>query len=496
MTAEPTDPRLAAAERALKAGAYDQAIEAYEAALEGAPANLAALRGIAQAYRYFNRNDRIAELFARAAKAAPKDGEIQAGYVEALIANSEIGKARQIAEQALAAHPDLLQLQLLLAHTDMIRGDQDAARAVFWDCLEKHPDAADCTLHLADIAPDGELERLNTALQPMWAKRDEQSDWDAATLGYAYGKAAERQKDFGKAWEGFSFGARKKRSSVRFDETTYARTHDLHRRTFARGTPSPHEADRPGEGHIFIVSLPRSGTTLVEQILDAHEKVEAIGERSLVYDAVTHWTNTYGPDPVQLFSSEAVAGARSFYTQAVRELVEGADTAIVDKSITNYLFLGFLRTILPGARFLHTARHPLDTAVSCFTTLFFGGNEWTYDLSEMGRNIRRHQQLMTHWIGQWPDDILTVSYEALVADPEPVIRNMISFCGLSWDPACLEFYSSRRPVMTASLHQVRQPIYSSAMGRAENYQSHLAPLIAAMGRRAADPNWHKAARPK
>jgi len=489
MTQSSADPRLAAARRALQEGAYDQAIEAFESILAAYPAEIDALRGIAEAYRYFNRGDRVVELYELAAAHQPDDPDISAGFVEALIANADLARARAQIDAAIAAHPENLRLKLLLAQIEMIEGNRDAARQIFWSSLETDSENTDCLYHLADIAPDDELQKLGSALAPAWVHKDERDPWDAASLGYAYGKTAERQREFDKAWKGFSFGAKQKRSIVRFDEQTYARTHDAHRQTFASSSPSPLEQDLPGRGFVFIASLPRSGSTLVERILDAHKDVEAIGERSFVYDTVTYWHKTYGPDPIRLFSEEAIKDTGAHYIEKARGAASGPGAVIVDKSITNYLFLGFLRIVLPGARFVHVARHPLDTAISCFSTLFFAGNEWTYDFGEIGRNLRRHQKIMRYWFDQWPDDIQTVPYEELVTDPERWTRDLVSFCRLDWDPACLTFHESDRPVLTASLNQVRQPIYSSAKGRHAPYQKYLEPLMVAMGKRAADPNW-------
>lgn len=489
MTANATDSLLAAAKQALRSGNHDQAIAALEQYLAAHPAHAEALMLAAQALRYFNRNDRIVELYARAADARTQDPEVLAGYVEALIAGGQLDRARDVARTAIAAHPDVGRLHLLYAHTDLALGNQDAARAVFWTWLEKEPDNTDCAFQLGQIVPDEELPKLSAALEAMWKDKDSRDAWNAATLGYAYGRAAERMKDFEKAWEGYSFGAAKRRSVTHFDEATFARTPEQHGKLFNGANPIPFENEKPGAGFVFIVSLPRSGSTLVEQILDAHPAVTAIGEQPFAYNTVSYWHNTFGPTLPRLLGPEVLKAAREFYIKAAQGAAGRTGAVIVDKSITNYVFLGFLRTILPGARFIHVVRHPLDTAISCLTTSFFAGNEWTYSLEEIGRHVRRYEKLMLLWMSQWPDDILTVRYEDLVQRPEDLSKQIVAFCGLEWDPACLKFHESDRAILTASINQVRQPIYQSAMGRAAKYEAHLGTLIAAMGRRAADPNW-------
>lgn len=488
MTAETLESLLLNARRVLRSGAYQEAIERYEQILGKEPACHEALVGIAEAYRYFNRTDRIVEIYERAVAAAPDNEDARGGYIEALMADAQTGKARSCAMAAVDEFPQVLRYRLQLAQTDVILGDTDAAKGSFWQCLAQDEDNTDCLFYLSQLCEGGELERLRPCMEATWTRRDTLEDWDKATLGYAYGRLFEKLRDYDKAWEGYDFGAKARRPLVRFDEPAYARTYDAHRQTFASNTPYPDDKTS-GEEFVFICSLPRSGSTLVEQMLDAHHQVEAIGERSICYDAVTYWHKTYGPDANALFSAQAISDARDFYTSRARALVSRDDTVIVDKSITNFLFLGFLRTILPGAKFLHVVRDPLDTAISCLTTSFYAGNEWTYDLPEIGRNIRRYQKLMRHWLGLFPERILTVRYEELIGDPETLARQMISFCGLEWDPACLTFHESKREVLSASLLQVRQPIYQSAKGRAARYEKHLGPLLAAMGRRAANPHW-------
>lgn len=491
MTSETTDAALAAAKSALTKGNFDAAIPAFAEVLAADPAHYDALVGAAQAYQYFNRLDQIVDIYRRGVESGTDNPEVHAGYIEALLANYQVEEARQFAERTIAKFPDALRPRLLKAQVELVRGNRDTAISTYWDCLKLDPGNVDCGLQLSQLADTDELPHLLTELEPRWKARDDLDDWNASTLGYALGRIHERMKNYDAAWEAFSFGAQKRRKVVTFEETVHARTPEIHRQFFSALSPAADAAARPGAGHVFIVSLPRSGSTLVEQILTSHPQAESIGERSFVYDTVTKWQKDFGGTPQALFSDEAQRGCRAFYQKQARAAVSNPDAMIIDKSITNYIFLGFIRTMLPGARFIQVVRDPKDTAVSCFATSFYAGSEWSYDLSEIGRNIRRYQKLMKYWMAQWPDEILTVKYEDLVQKPEEISRELVAFCGLEWDHACLEFYKTDRPVLTASINQVREPIYKRARGRASHYENHLGPLVAAMGRRAADPDWFK-----
>lgn len=146
----------------------------------------------------------------------------------------------------------------------------------------------------------------------------------------------------------------------------------------------------------------------------------------------------------------------------------------------NFLFLGFIRTILPRAKIIHVRRDPLDTCLSCYKQLFNNGQNFSYDLAELGAYFRVYDGLMGHWHRVMPGVILDVAYEELVANPKPTIQMMLSHCGLSWDEACLDFHRSERPVRTASSTQVRQPLYGTSVGHWRRYETHLGALINAL----------------
>jgi len=334
--------------------------------------------------------------------------------------------------------------------------------------------------------------RLADLITSVWQTRDAIENWQGRTLtGYTRGKVLEKLGRYEEAWEGYAFGAKARREAIGYNEDAYAQLHDAHRKLFttAQLTSDPPPSDGGGQ-HVFIVSLPRSGSTLVEQIVSAHEAVETIGEQNIAAQAVNYWQKTHGPSPATLFKPAALADARAFYVGKARELVGREEAMIVDKSITNYVLLGFLHAIMPEARFLHVTRAPMDTGLSCFTTSFHSGNQWTYDLAEIGRNIRRYQGLMKHWMKLCPERILTISYETLVSDVETKTREIVSFCNLAWDPACLAFHESKAVVRTASVAQVRRPVYQTAKDRAAHFAAHLGPLRAALGR-AADADWYR-----
>ena len=220
---------------------------------------------------------------------------------------------------------------------------------------------------------------------------------------------------------------------------------------------------------IFIVGMLRSGSTLVEQILASHPEVFGAGELKYFGRSVASMPEGQGISSADLQTGSCVPGGRlrdlgTRYLAELRRLAPDA-IGITDKMPSNFLNLGLIHLALPNAAIIHTIRDPLDTCVSCFSKLFDDPQPHTYDLAELGRYYRSYRDLMAHWRRVLPPQrILDVHYEEVVRDLELVARRIVSHCGLQWDPKCLDFHLTKRPVRTSSALQVRQPLYKGSAG--------------------------------
>lgn len=234
------------------------------------------------------------------------------------------------------------------------------------------------------------------------------------------------------------------------------------------------------EQPVFIVGMPRSGTSLVEQIIDAHPDATGISE---VSELARVARNIRGPSPMVPPHLDEITGITQqsldrgarHYLFSIYKLAGKADR-IADKKLDNFLQLGLISRMLPGSRVIHCTRHPLDNAVSCFLHDFHGEMAWSYDLDGIASYYHDYRRLMDHWKSVLDHPVLEVPYESLVADQEQWTRRIVEFLALPFDERCLRFFESDRVNPTLSNEQVRRPIYASAMGRSRNYERQLTPL--------------------
>ena len=302
-------------------------------------------------------------------------------------------------------------------------------------------------------------------------------------LHFALAKAYNDLKRYEPAFEHLQKGNAIKRRRVSYGE---ALDMEFSRAIAASFTSELFETRRgagdPSDVPVFVVGMPRSGTTLVEQILASHPSVFGAGELMYMYRlAESGHAGGNFPFDIASLPDDALRRFGGFYAARVRALAPQAKR-IVDKLPANFRLVGLIRLALPNARIIHVRRDPLDTCFSCYSKLFSQNLDFTYDLGELGRYYKAYDKLMEHWRNVLPEGaMLEVQYEDLVSDFEPQARRLIAYCGLEWDDGCLSFHKTVRPVRTASAGQVRQPVFKTSIGRWRPYREHLRPLLDALG---------------
>jgi hypothetical protein len=317
-------------------------------------------------------------------------------------------------------------------------------------------------------------------MENLYNNKDDISEADRKDIGFALGKAFEDLRDYDKSF-GFILEAnRLKRKSYTY---SIQDDHDLFARIKKIFSPDFFAAHE-GSGYqdktpIFILGMPRSGTTLVEQILASHPLVFGAGELTILENltnAVCLGKATPEfPQCMLDLDRDALKKMGSGYIEKIRQYSSDA-LYITDKMPHNFLRLGLIRAILPLAKVVHCVRDPMDTCFSIFKKDFEGRHDYAYDMVELGRYYNLYRDLMAHWEKVLPGFIHTIRYEEIISNQQNRTKSLLDFCGLPWDEACLAFHKTERRVSTASLAQVRQPIYKDSVALWKRYEKHLEPL--------------------
>jgi len=386
-------------------------------------------------------------------------------------------------ERALTLVPDAVPSLFNLANDHRAEGRFDEAKALLRRCIELAPDLAEAYYALTEIAhPDVHdpaiveaRRRLRTAqgLTPQ----------QRALLHFSIAKAQENSGEFSRAFESFRRANALKAGMLKYDPSAMSRRFERIREVFTAGFIARHaRPEAPARtGIVFIVGMPRSGTTLLEQRLAAHGRVCSLGESPLFPHlaenppGVTGVVSEY-PLPPASYTDEVLAGLGRAYRRRALQGVPAGRIA-VDKLPGNFFYLGLIALALPEARIVHIQRDPLDTCLSNFQQLYDSGQDYSYDLDHLGRYYLDYHRLMRHWRECIPERIHEVRYEALVTTPEEVLPRVFAYCGLDWEERCLDAPADGTRIFTASVFQARQPIHSSSVGRWSRYREGLSPLI-------------------
>ena len=401
-------------------------------------------------------------------------------------------------EEAIAANRKVLDLDPTdvgalntIGLASQALGRLDEAGAAYDQVLQVAPRQLPTHLNLAYLkkftADDPRLRRLEEiAVDIATLPAEDQISLHFA-LGKAYDDLDQHERAFGHLREGNAILRRR----IGYDEKLMLGSFERIRANFNRDLMNQKSwggDDSPVP--VFVVGMPRSGTTLVEQILASHSQIFGAGETEAFARAVSPFRRPESaggdyPEIIATMSQENLRELGSRYLSAVRSLAPPVQR-IVNKLPLNIMYLGLIHLALPNARIVHVRRDPLDTCFSCFARMFTSDQPFAYELGELGRYYRGYADLMAHWRAVLPQGVMIeVEYEKLVGDIEGQARAMIGHCNLEWEDACLSFYTTERSVQTASAVQVRTPIYTTSIGRSRPYQKLLQPLVEALTPSAA-----------
>jgi tetratricopeptide (TPR) repeat protein len=502
-------------------GRMAEAVVHYERALELNPGHGNAHNNLGIALVALGRTADAIVHYERALELNPADAKAHSNLGIALAAQGRAAEAIAHYEEALALNPEFADAHNNLGITLKDQDRTDEAMVHYERALAIDPNHAEALNNVGNVFKErGRFEEAMAhyeraiAIQPSYAEahynrseiqRFHRGDSDMAALEalvdradlppnkalyahFALAKAFDDTGDYVRAFDHMREGNALKRAQIDYDEPAVLALFERISATFDRSLiESFREAGDPSSIPVFVLGMPRSGSTLIEQILASHPQIHGAGE-------LMHLERTVGalaagdppvpyPECVPAMDATALRELGRDYLTHLRA-VSSDKVRIVDKLPGNFLSIGLIRLILPNARIIHSMRDPMDTCVSCYSRLFTSGLHYTYDLAELGRYCRSYLELMDHWRSVLPPDaMLDVSYEAVVDDLQGQARRLIDYCGLPWDNRCIAFHKTDRPVKTASAVQVRQPLSRGSLQRWRKYEAGLVPLQEALGER-------------
>jgi len=464
----------------VKADRPQDALTPFSRALELDSEHRDALNNMARALRMLSRFDQARALLERLVALEPgRPGPLRV-LADVQTKTGDVTGAIETFQEALALDPDDPRIRLGLGDACESAGRFRQARQQYLAILRREPESPLALSRLLQLREGDVASELVETAERLAAEPSTPED-GRIRLNIALGYHADRAGDYRQAFTYLRRGYDAQARRDPFDSDGYTRAIDriidtLDDAFYREATNSGLDSERP----VFVVGMPRSGTTLTEQILASHPRVAAGGELSMLLKVsyqVGELSRSGKPYPEGLLTTGRVA-LRRMGRRYLEQLDKVSPTAdrVTDKLPFNFMHLGVIALLFPGAKVVHCRRHPLDNCLSCYFTSFADQIRFANRLDTLGRYYLDYHRLMEHWKRVLPIEILDLPYEGLVDDTEGQARRLLAHCGLPWDDACLAFYNTERGVRTPSRWQVRQPIYRGSVERWRNYTEELAPL--------------------
>ena len=516
------DPQLLVAASALVEGRIAQAEALLRAHLTRIPTDIVAIRLLAEVAARLGRNADAENLLERCLELAPSFHAARHQYAIVLqrqnkavaalrqieqlakldphnssyrnlkaVALVKIGEYRQSLEiyaEVLAAHPQQSKIWMSYGHTLSTAGREQDSIAAYRKSIDISPHLGEAYWSLANLKTF-RFEPVELRAMRAQLERNDLSDEDRFHFDFAVGKALEDNRDYCESFKHYVRANQRRRSTVAYDAdemSAYVRRSKSLFTTEFFAARAGYGSSAPDP--IFIVGMPRAGSTLIEQILASHSSVEGTMELPDILMMAGSLSGKRVPGaepryPAVLAGLSAIAcrelGER--YIEDTRIQRKTAKPLFIDKMPNNFLHIGLIKLALPNARIIDARRHPMATCFSAYKQHFARGQNFSYDLEELGRYYRDYVTLMAHFDSVLPGRVHRVIYESMVEDSESEIRRLLDYCGLTFEPACLQFYKNERAVRTASSGQVRRPIFRDGLDQWRRYEPWLGPLKEALG---------------
>ena len=461
---------------AYKTGNHDIAEKMFVKALMLDPTYSIVWANLAHVYSVTGQLDKAKKSFQNILKMDPENGLIWAelGTVFNKLANYKDGRDAYL--NSIKLKPNSPRVYLSLGHVYKTMGDIENSIESYKKTIKQNNLSGEAYWSLANLKTykftNNEIEEMEKALE------SEMSDIEKCQMYFALGKAYEVEKDFADSFKNYSKGNKIKKDESKYlsmDTTNNtSKVIQFFNEKRLMQLSSSKTLDRDP---IFVLGMPRSGSTLVDQIISSHSMVDGTQELPNIIKIAADLKrkNNLYPEILDEINEYEITELGEKYLNGTRWARDSAPY-FIDKMPNNFIHIGLIKTILPNAKIIDTRRDAMDTCFSCFKQFFARGQLFTYSLEDLGNYYTDYIKAMNHWHNVYGKDIYTVHYDNVINETEKTIRELIDYCELPFEKECLEFYNSSRPVKTPSAEQVRQPIYKSGLNYWKNYEKHLLPL--------------------
>ena len=462
---------------AFKSGNHDIAEAMFTKALKLDPTYSLVWANLAQVFSVTGQLDKAKRSFKNILNMDPKNGLMWAEYGTVLtkLANYKDGKDAYL--KALEFKPNSPRVHLSLGHVYKTIGEIDKSINSYKNTILQNSLCGEAYWSLANLKTysfsEYEIKDMEETL------RGDMSDIERSQMHFALGKAYELNKDFDKSFKNYYEANKVKKSTIKYssDDTTFKTKKILDFFT-KENIQNLSKSSANDNDPIFVLGMPRSGSTLVDQIISSHSQVDGTQELPNIIKIAAELNNNNQNTYPEVLKGLDCIKLSELGKNYISETAWSRQNApfFIDKMPNNFIHIGLIKTILPNAKIIDTRRDAMDTCFSCFKQFFARGQLFTYSLEDLGNYYTDYIRAMNHWHDIYGKDIYTVHYDNVINKTEETIRELIDYCELPFEKECLEFYNSSRPVKTPSAEQVRQPIYKSGLYYWKNYEKHLSPL--------------------
>ena len=466
---------------AIDARAFQDAEQLLRKVVEIAPRFILAWHDLSTALKEQGKDVEATEALALALELEPTNALTYYYYAAALASAGQTKQASGAYRRAIEIDAKLAGAYVGLGHVLKTLGDQEGGIEAYRQAIVLRPNHGEIYFSLSNLKTfrfsESEIENMVALIN-----KESLSAESIVHLAFSLGKAFEDNKDYDQAFQYYNQGNDQHRKAIAYDPVQTELAHTKLRETFGTEFFEKIKKTKPGvqdAAPIFIIGLPRSGSTLLEQILASHSLVDGTSELpdlGMVSQMITDKTRgrMFPGGILQMSDAEITHLGQTYIDRTQRH--RGDAPFFTDKMPNNFAHVGLLQAIIPNAKVIDARRHPLDSCVGAYKQHFAKGQTFTYDMFELGEFYLEYDQLMQHWHEMLPGKVLRVQYEDVVADLKTQVRRILDYCELPFEQACVDFHETKRSVRTASSEQVRQPIYSQSLNTWQRFDRHIEPL--------------------